>query len=147
MRIMIEDGAAMFELKWAGKPKYRQPQTERIRIPKGRWVNLKARLHLSESADGRVQLWQDGKKMIDEQGQTLPLTGAVYDSLEIGISATALARTRPRSTSMTWRSPTSLSTDVLATEQARKTSQEGANQWQLSYRSQPSSKRLGNRRS
>ena len=34
MRIMIEDGAAMFELKWAGKPKYRQPQTERIRIPK-----------------------------------------------------------------------------------------------------------------
>ena len=62
MRIMIEDGAAMFELKWAGKPKYRQPQTERVRIPMGRWVNLKARLHLSESADGRVQLWQDGQE-------------------------------------------------------------------------------------
>ena len=62
MRIMIEDGAVMFELKWASKPKYRQPQTERVRIPMGRWVNLKAGLHLSESADGRVQLWQDGTK-------------------------------------------------------------------------------------
>ena len=87
MRIMIEDGAAMFELKWAGKPKYRQPQTERVRIPMGRWVNLKARLHLSESADGRVQLWQDGQKLIDQSGQTLPLAGAIYDSLEVGISA------------------------------------------------------------
>ena len=48
---------------------------------------MKARLHLSESADGQVQLWQDDTKLIDEQGQTLPLAGAVYDSLEIGISA------------------------------------------------------------
>ena len=87
MRIMIEDGAAMFELKWATKPKYRQPKANRVRIPVGRWVHLKARLHLSESADGQVQLWQDERKLIDEQGQTLPLAGAIYDSLEIGISA------------------------------------------------------------
>ena len=87
MRIMIEDGAAMFELKWATKPKYRQPEANRVRIPVGRWVHLKARLHLSESADGQVQLWQDERKLIDEQGQTLPLAGAIYDSLEIGISA------------------------------------------------------------
>ena len=87
MRIMIEDGAAMFELKWATKPKYRQPKANRVRIPVGRWVHLKARLHLSESVDGQVQLWQDGSKLIDEPGQTLPLAGAIYDSLEIGISA------------------------------------------------------------
>lgn len=87
MRIMIEDGAAMFELKWATKPKYRQPKATRVPIPVARWVHLKARLHLSESVDGQVQLWQDGSKLIDEAGQTLPLAGAIYDSLEIGISA------------------------------------------------------------
>jgi hypothetical protein len=84
---MIQDGAAMFELKWATKPTYRQPKANRVRIPVGRWVHLKACLHLSEMPDGRVELWQDGKKLIDQQGQTLPLAGAIYDSLEIGISA------------------------------------------------------------
>ncbi len=34
-----------------------------------------------------IQLWQDGVKLIDEHGQTLPLANAIYDSLEIGISA------------------------------------------------------------
>ncbi len=87
MRIMIEDGAAMFELKWARKPKYRQPKANRVPIPVGRWVHLKARLHLSEAMDGRAELWQDGVKLIDEHGQTLPLANAIYDSLEIGISA------------------------------------------------------------
>jgi hypothetical protein len=87
MRVMIEDGAAMFELKWAAKPKYRQPKASRVPVPVGKWVRLRARLHLSESADGRVQLWQDDMMLIDQQGQTLPLAGAVYDSLEIGISA------------------------------------------------------------
>ena len=53
----------MFELKWATKPKYRQPEANRVRIPVGRWVHLKARLHLSESADGQVQLWQDREEV------------------------------------------------------------------------------------
>jgi hypothetical protein len=77
----------MFELKWANKPKYRQPKSTRVPIPFGCWVHLKARLHLSETMDGRVELWQDGVKLIDERGQNLPLADAVYDSLEIGISA------------------------------------------------------------
>jgi hypothetical protein len=87
IRIMLEDGAAMFELKWGNKPKYRQPQANRVPIPIGQWVQLKTRIHLSELADGQVQLWQDNNLLIDTQGQTLPLAGAIYDSLEIGISA------------------------------------------------------------
>ena len=87
IRIMIEDGVAMFELKWAVRPKYRQPVTSRVSIPVGRWVHLKACLRLSEKTDGRVQLWQDGQQLLDERGQTLPLAGSVYDSLEVGISA------------------------------------------------------------
>ena len=34
-----------------------------------------------------MRLWQDGMLLIDQQGQTLPLAGAIYDNLEIGISA------------------------------------------------------------
>lgn len=87
IRIMLEDGAAMLELKWGHKPKYRQAQAVRVPIPVDQWVHLKARLHLSEVADSQVQLWQDDQLLIDTQGQTLPLAGAIYDSLEIGISA------------------------------------------------------------
>ena len=87
IRIMLEDGAVMFELKWGNKPKYRQPRADRVPIPIGQWVQLKARIHLSDSSDGQVQLWQDKRLLIDAQGQTLPLAGAIYDSLEIGISA------------------------------------------------------------
>lgn len=88
MRIMIgQDGYVRFELKWANKPTYRQPKESRVPFPTGRWVHLKSRLKLSEAADGVVQLWQDGVKLIDEHGQTLPLASAIFDSLEIGISA------------------------------------------------------------
>lgn len=87
IRIMLEEGAPMFELKWGHKPKYRQPQADRVPIPLDQWVHLKARIHLSESSDGQVQLWQNQQLLIDAQGQTLPLAGAIYDSLEIGISA------------------------------------------------------------
>jgi hypothetical protein len=88
MRIMVgQDGYVRLELKWAMKPMYRQPREKRVLFPTGRWVHLKSRLKLSEAADGVVQLWQDGVKLIDEHGQTLPLAKAIYDSLEIGISA------------------------------------------------------------
>jgi hypothetical protein len=88
MRIMIgQDGYVLFELKWAHKPMYRQPRGKRVPFPIGRWVHLKSRLGLSEAEDGVVQLWQDGVKLIDARGQTLPLAAAIYDSLEIGISA------------------------------------------------------------
>jgi hypothetical protein len=87
MRIMVKDGAAMFELKWATKPEYRQPKANRVEIPVGRWFHLQSCFHLSEKPDGRVELWQDGEKLIDQQGQTLPLAGAIYNSLEVGISA------------------------------------------------------------
>ena len=88
MRIMVgQDGYVRFELKWAKKPTYRQPREKRVLFPTGRWVHLKSRLKLSETTDGVIQLWQDGVKLIDEHGQTLPLANAIYDSLEIGISA------------------------------------------------------------
>ena len=36
-----------------------------------------------------VQIWQDGRKVLDEQGRTLPMADTIYDRFELGISAIA----------------------------------------------------------
>jgi hypothetical protein len=88
IRIMIaDDRHAMFELKWAGKPKYGQPKGREAVFPVGKWVHLKSHLKLSEREDGIIELWQDGTKIVDARGQTLPLPHTIYNSFEIGITA------------------------------------------------------------
>ena len=88
IRIVInESGHAMLELKWAAKPKYRQTPGKEIPFPVGKWTHLVEHLHLSEKEDGLIELWQDGQKIVDARGQNLPLTRAIYNNLEIGISA------------------------------------------------------------
>jgi hypothetical protein len=44
-------------------------------------------LRLSEKGDGLVELCQDGVKLIGATDPTLPLAGAIFDDLEVGISA------------------------------------------------------------
>jgi hypothetical protein len=88
MRLVIEDGKrACFQLKGFEQPYYRQPKGREVLFPTGRWVHLRAHLVLSEQADGVIELWQDGQKIIDTRGKTLVLAHAIYNSLEIGISA------------------------------------------------------------
>ena len=88
MRICLDDDRRLyFELKWPPKPKYRQTGPEAASFPLKQWVHVEAHFKLSEKADGIAQLWQDGRKIIDARGQTLPLPVAIYNSLEIGISA------------------------------------------------------------
>jgi hypothetical protein len=88
IRIMLaDDKYAMFELKWGAKPKYRQPKGREVVFPAAKWVHLKAHLKLSEKSDGVIQLWQDGAKIVDARGQTLPLACTIYNSLEIGVTA------------------------------------------------------------
>ena len=89
MRIVIDDGKyACFQLsKWFGNPYYRQPKGREVAFPRDRWVHLKAHLKLSEKDDGIIQLWQDEQLILDTRGQTLVLSHAIYNSLEIGISA------------------------------------------------------------
>lgn len=88
MRIVLQDGYLGFQLaKWEPKRNYRQHHEKRVPIPIKKWVNIKCRLLLSEEQDGIVQLWQDDKLILDQTGKTLPFSDAVYDSLEIGLSA------------------------------------------------------------
>ncbi len=88
MRILLDDGGhAALELKWLTKPVYRQMPAVRRPVPKGQWVHLKAHCRVSELDDGIAELWQDGTKIIEARGQTLPLAHTIYNNLEIGISA------------------------------------------------------------
>lgn len=88
MRIRLHKGYLEFELaKWVPDDVYQQPEGEETIFPIGRWVFVEAHLLLSENDDGIIQLWQDGTLIIDRRGQTLPFEDAVYDSLEIGLSA------------------------------------------------------------
>jgi len=92
MRIMLDPaGCLMVELKWADKPSYRQLPGKEIVFPAGRWTNVRMHLMLSEKTDGQVELWQDGVSIIRANGRTLPLASAIYDELEIGITAHASA--------------------------------------------------------
>lgn len=78
---------ASVELKFAHKPQYNQTAVE---LPTQRWVNLKLHLKLSNHDDGVVEMWQDGIKILDTRGQTLPTHDTVYNAMEVGITATTM---------------------------------------------------------
>lgn len=88
IRIMLGGDGLMFELKWGTKPKWR-PRT-RVPFPTGTWVHVVAHVKLSET-DGLVAIWQDGALVSEGKGQTLPFADTIYNSLEVGISATGVA--------------------------------------------------------
>lgn len=94
MRIAISDGKyACYQLKSANHPYYRQPRGKEVPFPVAKWVHLKAHLKLSDKDDGVIELWQDGTRIVDARGQTLPLANSVYNYLEVGITAHS---TRPQ---------------------------------------------------
>jgi hypothetical protein len=88
MRVIFQPNDALaFELKLP-KIQYTQNKGAEVRFPTGRWVRIETRVLLSDDA-GRVQIWQDGRLVLDKQGRTLPLADTVYDRFEAGISAIA----------------------------------------------------------
>lgn len=83
---IFEDGALGIELKALDKPTYRQPAASRVTFPLGRWVGVRVHYQLSTTA-GLMEVWQDGQQVLQASGITLPFRSAIYNSLEIGISA------------------------------------------------------------
>ncbi len=71
---------------WSGKT-FRQIKGQEAKFPHDRWVKVKVHLVLSERNDGVMEVWQDGVKVIDARGQTLPTARAVYNRLQVGITA------------------------------------------------------------
>lgn len=88
IRVMLFDGGELgVELKALDKPTFRQPALRRKPFPLNQWVEVTWHIHLDDGAAGRVQLWQDGALLVDAAGPTLPFRTAIYNSLEVGISA------------------------------------------------------------
>lgn len=88
MRILFtEEMRPYLELKWMAKPTYKPRQSTNVVFPRSRWVHVKVHLLLSVEDDGEAELWLDGQKVIEGKGQTLPIPGAVYDRLQVGITA------------------------------------------------------------
>jgi Polysaccharide lyase len=88
IRLFIdESGRLLVELKALDKPKYQQDAKTSIPFPMDQWVEVTAHFSLSDKPDGIIQVWQDSKLIIDTQGVTLPFAAAIYNSLEVGITA------------------------------------------------------------
>jgi len=88
IRVAIADGRHVcLQLKSLGNPYYRQPHGKEVEFPRGRWVRLRVHLGLTEADDGVIEVWQDERKIIDTRGRTLVLANAIYNSLEVGITA------------------------------------------------------------
>lgn len=88
IRIFIdESGFLLVELKALDKPKFRQDTKTAVSFPLDQWVEVTSHFSLNDEQNGTIQLWQDGKLIIDTHGVTLPLAAAIYNSLEIGISS------------------------------------------------------------
>jgi len=87
LRLVLENGAPQFELKWANKPRYKQPVPQPVLFPMHQWVHVQIHLKLSDQADGLNELWLDGRQIIRARGQNLPLADTIYNHLEVGITA------------------------------------------------------------
>lgn len=88
IRVMLfDEGELGVELKALQKPHYRQAGDKKVSFPTDRWVQVTWHMHLSAGARGRVRLWQDDQLLVDAVGQTLPFRTAIYNNLEVGISA------------------------------------------------------------
>jgi len=81
------EGHAAVELKWAAKPTYRQKAPVPLKMPLRQWVRFRIHLKLMENSDGLVEVWQNGAKILDARGQTLPLADTILNRVEVGISA------------------------------------------------------------
>lgn len=83
---IFEDGTLGAELKALSKPQYRQTKEDRTAFPKGQWVRVRVHFQLG-MPEGQIEIWQNEKLVLSCPGQTLPFRSAIYNSLEIGITA------------------------------------------------------------
>ncbi len=87
-RIIISGGALAIENKFGNKLMFRQATP--IPIPIGKWIKVKVHFVFHEE-NGRIELWQDGIRVLDVDAPTLPLSIAIQNNIEVGISATSQA--------------------------------------------------------
>lgn len=77
----------MLEGKRSTGPQYSQTESP-VPFPRNRWVHVKLHLHLSPDENGRVELWQDGKRILSGSGRNMA-KNTFYDRIEVGQTANA----------------------------------------------------------
>lgn len=85
-RVVLRNGQLEIENKFGAKLNY-ENQTE-ITIPSNQWFTVKVHLKYSAKEDGVIELWQDGQQLISATGITFPLSNAIIDRFEFGVTAT-----------------------------------------------------------
>ena len=88
-RIFIQEGEFLASDLGKVFPKpivFRQEQGKEIKVPKNKWFEVKVHLFLDEK-EGIMEVWQDGVKIINEKDMTLPSANAVFDRVQVGITA------------------------------------------------------------
>jgi len=71
---------------WLPKPEpMKQELANEMSIPKNKWFELKIHLKLSNSMNGKGEVWIDDHQIISKKGPTLPEASTVYSILELGI--------------------------------------------------------------
>jgi hypothetical protein len=58
-----------------------------VSLPRDRWVRVRIRMKLDPSAAGQMRVWLDEQLALDAHGITLPVGDAVFDRLQVGITA------------------------------------------------------------
>jgi Polysaccharide lyase len=86
-RIVFDGQALAWENKFGAKDK--TSQTAPVIVPTNRWFTLKVHIFFTNTADGLLEIWQDGLQVLRANGKTLPTANSIQSSLEVGISATS----------------------------------------------------------
>lgn len=84
-RIVITNGRLAFENKFGTKKK--ETPSSDIAVPNGTWFTVKVHLKYSNTADGVIELWQDGVQLLNTTGINLPTSNTLLNKVEVGISA------------------------------------------------------------
>ncbi len=90
-RVVIIDNRIAVENKFGIKTLYKQPSSNAIKLPTGQWVTIKVHIKYDDANAGVVEVWQDGIRIINATGTTLPTSNSIQTNVEIGITATSVA--------------------------------------------------------
>ncbi len=85
-RVVIKNGKLAMENKFGAKILHEN--TTNTTVPTNNWFTIKVHIKYNSKDTGLIELWQDGEELISTSGISLPLSNAIQDILEVGVTAT-----------------------------------------------------------
>ncbi len=86
-RVVIKDGKLAIENKFGAKIIHENITS--ATVPTNFWFTIKVHIKYNSRDTGLIELWQDGEELISTSGISLPLSNAIQDILEVGVTATS----------------------------------------------------------